>query len=91
MIGGDKYLAILHSGHVEGAPDKNDPPMTGIALNGSQIYNSGVYCTGMRPGTKGFALDQPAEECRLGSYARTVTETSWTAPFTTIPGSPTAI
>jgi hypothetical protein len=66
-IGGDKYLAILHSGHVEGAPDKNEiRQSTGIALNGSQIYNSGADCTGMRPGTKGFALDPPAEGVQVG-------------------------
>jgi hypothetical protein len=66
-IGGEKYLAILHRGIVEGAPVKNEIRQNaGTALIGPKVFNSGADCTGMSPGTKGFSLDGPADNVQVG-------------------------
>lgn len=66
-IGGEKYLAILHRGAMEDAPIRNEIRQNaGTALIGPKVFNTGADCTGMRPGTKGFSLDGPADNVQVG-------------------------
>jgi hypothetical protein len=67
-IGGDRYLAVLRNGRLEGAPETNEVrPTVGTSLNRMQVQNFTADCTGTPPDSgRGMTLSGLPDGVQMG-------------------------